>query len=184
MRKSLSILLFLFFLLPQTKAGDKSAFEISGDILEYAMPAAALASTFIWTDDSRPTLQFAKTVGVAVGTAYILKSVIDKRRPDFNPNNPRYDSFPSGHTTSAFMSAGFLERRFGWKVGIPAYLTAAWVGSSRVYAERHDWWDVLGGAVLGTGSSYLFTKAYKKDNLDVALNISSESFEFGLKVRF
>lgn len=184
MQKSLLTLLLTLFFLPQSKAGDKSAFEISGDILEYAMPGAALASTFIWKDDSRPTLQLAKTVGLALGTAYILKQVVDKKRPDFNPNNPRYDSFPSGHTTSAFMSAAFLERRFGWKVGIPAYLTAAWVGSSRVYAERHDWWDVLGGAVLGTSSSYLFTKAYKKDNLDVAFNLAPESFELGVKVRF
>lgn len=175
--------MFVTFL-SHSQASDKSGIEVSGDILEYAMPAAALASTFIWTDDTRPCLQFAKSVGVAVGTAYILKQVVDKKRPDFDPNNPRYDSFPSGHTTSAFVSAAFMERRYGWKVGVPAYLVAAWVGYSRVYAERHDWWDVLGGATIGTASSYLFTKAYKKDNLDLAFTVAPENFQLGVKFRF
>ena len=184
MKKGLFLVAVLLYMSSYIKAGDKSAFEISGDILEYAMPSVALASTFIWKDDTKPTLQFAKSVGLAVGAAYLLKHVVDKKRPDFNSNNPRYDSFPSGHTTSAFMSAAFLERRFGWKVGIPAYLTAVWVGTSRVYAERHDWWDVLGGAIIGAGSSYLFTKAYKKDNLDIALNLTPQNLELGVKVRF
>lgn len=174
----------LFVLGKASVAQDKSAIEISGDILEYAMPSAAFLSTFIWTDDTKPHWQFAKSVGLAVGTVYILKNTIDKPRPDNRPGNMRYDSFPSGHTTSAFMSAAFVERRYGWKVGIPAYALAGWVGFSRVYAERHDWWDVLGGVVIGTGSSYLFTKAYKKENLDVAINMAPNTYQFGISYRF
>lgn len=165
-------------------AQDKSAVQISGDILEYAMPAMALTSTLIWKDDTRPTLQFIKAFGTAVGTAYLLKLTVKKKRPDFSSISPRYDSFPSGHTTSAFTSAAFMERRYGWKVGIPAYLVAGWVGYSRVYSERHDWWDVLGGAVIGTSSSYLFTKAYKKDNLDVGFNVAPNNYYVGVKFHF
>lgn len=165
------------------RAQDKSGVEISGDILEYAMPAMALTSTFIWRDDTHPTWQFVKSLGTAVGVAYILKQTIEKERPD-NGDHKRYDSFPSGHTTSAFTSAAFMERRYGWKVGIPAYVVAGYVGWSRVYSERHDWWDVLGGAAIGTASSYIFTKAYKNDNLDVALNVTPGTYQFGFTYRF
>ena len=165
-------------------AQDKSGVELSGDILEYAMPAMALTSTFIWRDDTHPTWQFMKAMGTAVGTAYILKKVVHKSRPDNTEWVKRYDSFPSGHTTSVFTSAAFMERRYGWKVGVPAYLIAGYVGWSRVYADRHDWWDVLGGAVIGTSSSYLFTKAYKKENLDLAFNIAPGTCVLGMKFRF
>lgn len=165
-------------------ARDKSAIETSGDILEYAMPAMALASTFIWTDGSQPTWQFAKSLGTAVGIVYVMKLTISKERPDNTPTSKRYDSFPSGHTTSAFTSAAFMERRYGWKVGVPAYVVAAYVGWSRVYSERHDWWDVAAGATIGTASSYLFTKAYKKENLDVALNVAPDTYQFGFTYRF
>lgn len=165
-------------------AQEKSGVEISGDILEYAMPALTLSSTFIWRDDTHPTWQFVKAFGTAMGTAYILKKVVKKERPDYNEYNPRYDSFPSGHTTSAFTSAAFLERRYGWKVGVPAYLVAGYVGWSRVYSNRHDWWDVLGGAAIGTASSYVFTKAYKKENLDLAFNFSPDNYVLGMKFRF
>lgn len=184
MKKNGLLLIFILFLGSITRAGDKSGIEISGDILEYVMPAAALTSTFIWKDGSNPTWQFAKSFGVAVGSAYVLKQVIHKARPDNTETSKRYDSFPSGHTTSAFTSAAFLERRYGWKVGVPSYLVAAWVGYSRVYAERHDGWDVLAGAALGTASSYLFTKTYKKNNLDVAFNVAPNTYKFGVVYRF
>lgn len=174
----------LTLLFPSLNGQDKNGVELSGDILEYAMPAMALTSTFIWRDDTRPTWQFVKSLGTAVGVAYVLKKTVHKPRPDFNEYNPRYDSFPSGHTTSAFCSAAFAERRYGWKVGIPAYVLAGYVGWSRVYSNRHDWWDVLGGAAIGTASSYIFTKAYKKDNIDLAFNLSPENYTFGLSYRF
>lgn len=183
MRYTILIILALLALSVNAE-GPKDAFEISGDILEYAMPAMALGSTFIWKGYDKPHWQFLKSMGTAIGTAYILKKVVRKKRPDYNEWNPRYDSFPSGHTTSAFMSAAFMERRYGWKVGVPAYIVAGYVGWSRVHANRHDWWDVLGGAVVGTASSYLFTKAYKKDNLDLAINLAPQSLNCGLKLRF
>lgn len=157
----------------------KSGIELSGDILEYAMPAAALTSTFIWKDDTHPTWQFVKSYGSAIVVCRILKVTIDKERPDGGVH-----SFPSGHTTSAFASAAFMERRYGWKVGIPAYVMAGYVGWSRVYAERHDWWDVLGGAVLGTTASYIFTKAYKRDDLSLSFNVAPQNYQFGLVYNF
>ncbi|WP_341220545.1 hypothetical protein [Polaribacter atrinae] len=41
---------------------------------------------------------------------------------------------------------------------------AGYVGYSRIKANKHDGWDVLTGAVLGTGIAYLFTKPYKQSD--------------------
>jgi membrane-associated phospholipid phosphatase len=59
-------------------------------------------------------------------------------------------SFPSGHTAVAFASATVLQRHFGWKIGIPAYAVAAYVGTSRIQERHHYLSDVIFGAALGT----------------------------------
>ena len=86
-----------------------------------------------------------------------LKILINKERP----NGGDY-SFPSGHTSAAFTGAAFIEKRYGYKVGVPAYLLASFVGWSRVNANKHDYWDVLGGIIIGYGSAYIFAKPINK----------------------
>lgn len=134
----------------------ESDVEVSGDILRLALPAAALGSTLIFRDQRKSTLRFAASLGTTVALSYSLKRIIDKERP----NGGRY-SFPSGHASMAFTGAAFLDRRFGWKVGVPAYLLASYTGWTRLYANKHDYWDIMGGAVIGIGSAYLFGKKYE-----------------------
>ena len=52
--------------------------------------------------------------------------------------------------------------RYGWKWGVPAYVLSTYVGWSRVYGKKHDWWDVAAGAVIGAGSSLIFTRPFAK----------------------
>lgn len=66
-------------------------------------------------------------------------------------------AFPSGHTTVTFASATVLQRHFGWKAGIPAYLVAAYVGVSRVQMKRHNLSDVAMGAALGIVAGHSVT---------------------------
>ena len=88
----------------------------------------------------------------------LLKSeaAIDKTRPD----GDCCDSFPSGHASFTFMGASFLQRRYGWKYGLPAYAAATFVAYSRVEADRHFVEDVVAGAAIGFLSSYYFTTRY------------------------
>jgi hypothetical protein len=58
-------------------------------------------------------------------------------------------SFPSGHAATAFASATVIQRRFGWKAGIPAYAVASYVAASRVDMQRHYLSDVIVGAAVG-----------------------------------
>ncbi|HEY9195422.1 MAG TPA: phosphatase PAP2 family protein [Mucilaginibacter sp.] len=60
------------------------------------------------------------------------------------------NSFPSGHTTSAFSAAvvlAYLSTKKGW--GIPALLMAILIGYSRMYLTEHFFEDVLAGSVVG-----------------------------------
>ncbi|GAA4848009.1 phosphatase PAP2 family protein [Algivirga pacifica] len=168
--KSYFLLVLLFICSPfySLNAQYHKGYESAGDILEYALPGIALTSTFIWRDGQKGTLQFTKAALTSLIISQTLKRGINKERP-----NGGVHSFPSGHTTAAFTGAAFLERRYGWKAGIPAYLLAGYVGWSRVYANKHDWWDVLGGFVLGTGSSYLFTKPYLKREESIQMAVTT-----------
>lgn len=81
-----------------------------------------------------------------------LKLAVGRRRPD----GTRY-SFPSGHTSATFATATVLRRHFGWKVGVPAYAFASYVGGSRLQENKHYASDVIVGAALGIASGRAVT---------------------------
>ena len=83
-----------------------------------------------------------------------LKVGVGRTRPDGGPH-----SFPSGHTSAAFATATVLEHDFGWKVGVPAYLLAGYVGASRVAGNHHYGSDVVVGAAVGMISARAVTRS-------------------------
>ena len=63
-----------------------------------------------------------------------------------------YNSFPSGHTMTAFFGAEMLRREYGEEypgIAIAGYTVATGVGLMRIYNNRHWTSDVLAGAGLG-----------------------------------
>ncbi|MFA9459527.1 phosphatase PAP2 family protein [Thiohalorhabdus sp. Cl-TMA] len=94
---------------------------------------------------------------------HTLKYAIDEKRPDSEARN----SFPSGHTAAAFSGASFIQRRYGWTLGAPAYALATFVGYSRVHAGAHYVHDTLAGAAIAVGFTYLFTEP-RADGLRIA----------------
>lgn len=74
------------------------------------------------------------------------------------PDGSAYNSFPSGHTFTAFTGAEILRREYGeeypW-IGIAGYAVATLVGAMRIYNNRHWAGDVLAGAGLGILSTSL-----------------------------
>jgi len=172
--------IFIFcFLLPKMLLCQTSTTETIGDIGQILLPLAA-GSTTLLLKDKEGTKQFLKSTVVNASTTYILKYVINKKRP-----NGGNHSFPSGHTSSAFSGASFIQRRYGWKYGIPAYALAAFTGYSRVYAKKHYTVDVVAGAIIGVGSTYLFTTPYQKEHMELTLDTTSENdFLVGFKYKF
>lgn len=68
------------------------------------------------------------------------------------PDATNYFSFPSGHTTAAFMAATLLYKEYGFKgywVGLVAYAAAIVTGFTRILNNRHWLFDVIVGAALG-----------------------------------
>lgn len=74
-----------------------------------------------------------------------MKLCIHERRPQGDETN----SFPSGHTTLAFMGAELIRSEYPLGVGIGAYAVACGVGFMRLYNDRHWINDVIAGAGVG-----------------------------------
>ena len=68
------------------------------------------------------------------------------------PDGSRLNSFPSGHTFTAFTGAEILRREYGeeypW-IAVAGYAVAVTVAAMRIYNNRHWAGDVLAGAGLG-----------------------------------
>ncbi|MGB5378098.1 phosphatase PAP2 family protein [Muriicola sp.] len=142
--------------------------EDTGDVLQIALPLSAGLAT-IFQKDYKGTKQMAFSYASTMAITYALKYTTKRQRPE---GRNTYDSFPSGHTSSAFSGASFIQRRYGWKYGKYAYILAALVGVSRMEGPDgyHDIWDVLGGAAVGIGSTYIFTKPYKYQKIEVGFS--------------
>ena len=143
---------------------DKTSTERTGDILQIALPLSALSSTFILKSKENRT-QFWKSYISSISATYLLKYTINKKRPNGNSY-----SFPSGHTTSAFSGAMFIQKKYGCKYGVPSLILASFVGYSRVYANMHYWGDVFAGATIGILGNIIFTKNNEKVNISLVRN--------------
>jgi hypothetical protein len=85
---------------------------------------------------------------IMAATVTTIKWTGDVQRPD----KTSYNSFPSGHTATAFMGAEFLYQEYKdvsvW-YGISGYAIAAGTGFFRMYNDRHWLTDVAAGAGIG-----------------------------------
>ena len=82
-----------------------------------------------------------------------IKYSVQRERPDASNDQ----SFPSGHSASAFATASVLQRHYGWKVGVPAMVLAGYVATSRVHDNRHYLSDVIFGSAMGIAAQRTVT---------------------------
>ncbi len=91
-----------------------------------------------------------------ISSAIVLpvKKITKLQRPD----GSGFNSFPSGHTTTAFAAAEFLRMEYKdvspW-YGIAGYTVAAATGALRLYNNKHWVSDVVAGAGFGILSTKL-----------------------------
>lgn len=128
-------------------------------------PGSLLLTGYIQND--KPMMRNGVKTIAAIGLNMIftsgLKFSINRTRPFTQyPDDviKRTDagkySFPSGHTSSAFaMATAVTLSTKKWYVAVPSYLYACGVGYSRMRLGVHFPSDVLGGMVVGIGSSLL-----------------------------
>lgn len=97
-------------------------------------------------------LLFAFSLLIFQGISESLKSITGVLRPD----GSKFNSFPSGHTGTAFVGATLLAlrfRKYKWLVFL-VFCCAASVGMLRMMNNRHWLNDVAFGAGLGMMVAY------------------------------
>ncbi len=117
------------------------------------LPVATMAALKIAGVESRHNMLELSTCAAG---GYLLmgiitvstKEILDIQRPD----GSAYNSFPSGHTATAFVGAELLRLEYGeslpW-VAAAGYAVATLTGVMRIYNNRHWAGDVLAGAGVG-----------------------------------
>ena len=98
------------------------------------------------------TLIYAISNAVANGISFGIKDLKIERRPDGSNDY----SFPSGHTTEAFVSAEFLRQEYkdvSPYICIAGYAVAVGSGYMRMSNNKHWFCDVMAGAGIGMGAT-------------------------------
>lgn len=110
------------------------------------------------------TIVMATSYLIMSVTVLSLKSITKVERPD----GASFNSFPSGHTATAFAGAEFLFQEYKEKsiwYGISGYIVATGTGLFRMYNDRHWLTDVVAGAgigILSTKVAYLLAPKINK----------------------
>lgn len=116
----------------------------------------------------RATISYAASaiiMGILVNS---IKYTAKVERPDGSKAN----SFPSGHTSNAFMNATFMHKEFGHispMYSIAGYSMSTFTGVGRGLNNRHWISDVLAGAgigILSTQLGYFFVNKFYKNQGD------------------
>lgn len=131
----------------------------SANYLQYS-PAAVMIAIKMAGVEGRsdwPRMITADEISVVLMTSLtrIAKFTIGRERPDGSANN----SFPSGHTATAFMCAQMLHKEYGetvspW-ISVGGYGLASATGIFRAISNRHWCSDVMCGAAIGIFSTEL-----------------------------
>jgi hypothetical protein len=93
---------------------------------------------------------------IILSTSYLIMGIVvnglKKTTKVERPDGSGFNSFPSGHTATAFMGAEMLYQEYKdtsiW-YGISGYIVAAGTGAFRMYNNRHWLTDVAAGAGIG-----------------------------------
>ncbi len=107
------------------------------------------------------TLLYAMSSGIANAIVVPLKRFTKEQRPDSSD----VLSFPSGHTSTAFVSAEFLRQEYKnvspW-IGAAGYGFAIATGYLRMFNNKHWFSDVVAGAGIGILSTRITYWLYPK----------------------
>jgi len=127
------------------------------NVVQYVPMAFDLVGGFI--SDSMTDNPFIERAA-ALGFGFLLESGISQsikamvKTP--RPSRPySYASFPSGHTSVAFLGAELVRMDYGNLYGLGAYAIAGTVGYMRIYHDMHWASDVIFGAGVGILCAHL-----------------------------
>jgi membrane-associated phospholipid phosphatase len=144
-------------------------------------------------------IMYSQAFFLTFGTKDLLKDVTNRYRPYVYLSdvpdglmNDFHNSFPSGSTALAFLSASFLSATFSieypnspWKVPviIGSYTLATSVAALRIYSGSHFLTDVIAGAVIGSIYGWIIPMLHiRKDaSNNLALNFTGNGIIMSLR---
>ena len=152
MKKILPAILLILTLVPARAQRNTGYYE---DYVQYVPLAMDLGLELfgVRSIDGYPDILIATATSFLSEALIVngLKLVVNEQRP----NGSEYNSFPSGHTATAFTGAELVRMEYGWGWGAAAYVAATAVAYGRVYHNTHWWWDTAAGALIGVASAQI-----------------------------
>jgi len=139
---------------PNFHSKAESYFQFAPIIIVYGLNLAGVSGKNTFVD--RTAL-----LALSGSFLYLGSEVVKRTSHRLRPNNADYLSFPSGHTSTAFMGAEFLAQEYSEKsvwYGVAGYAIASTTGVFRLYNRDHWFSDVVAGAgfgILSTKLAYL-----------------------------
>ncbi|MCX2575195.1 phosphatase PAP2 family protein [Pedobacter sandarakinus] len=130
--------------------------QFSPAVAVYALQLSGLKGEHNIFDSSILYATSAIVMGIST---HIVKQAAGRNRPDDSGTN----SFPSGHTASAFMAAEFLHQEYknvSPFISYAGYFVATSTGALRMYNNKHWLSDVIAGAGFGIASTKIAYLVY------------------------
>jgi membrane-associated phospholipid phosphatase len=137
---------------------DVRSIEGLGDVLTITLPAYALGLAYS-EEGWQGMRQFVTAYGLTAIAAETTRKAVKEPRP--NGLSGGGGGFPSGHTSSAFSAATFIHKRYGIRQAAVPYALATFTGYSRVQSSWHYPHQVLAGAAIGSGLTWLLVSRYE-----------------------
>lgn len=167
---ALAALLALHAVPAVADGNDYTADELAADIVTASLPLGALAIAH-YKDDGAGEGQFFRSNAVSLVLNTALRVAFNETEYGERPNGNQY-AFPSGHVGFVVTQAAFLQQRFGWKYGVPAYLLSGYVAWVRVDTDHHHWRDIIAAVAVAEFSTRFFVTPH--DAIHVAPIVGPE----------
>lgn len=128
--------------------GNSKTFGRLGQLIPNILYAGGMYAHAKIADDAdsrRRAILMTKATAYSSLVTTLLKYTVRERRPNHTSRN----SFPSGHSTTAFAFASVIGMEHSLWWSIPAYTMAGLVAYSRLNDNMHYTQDVVAGATIG-----------------------------------
>lgn len=138
--------------------GPRGSLSYVDDVSQY-VPTATVCSMHLFRVPSRSShCVFWEAGFTSFAAMALVINTVKFCRISLRPDYSSWNSFPSGHTATAFVGAELLRVEYGqsypW-VAVGGYVVAAGTALLRIHHDRHWLGDVLAGAGVGISSVWL-----------------------------
>lgn len=172
------------------KVREKLSYKYNGtkktyadDYIQYLPIASVYGLSLLGAKAKHDYVDRTMVLVVSAATMAAIVNTVKYTVKEPRPHNPGVrNSFPSGHTATAFMGAEIVREEYGWGYGAAAYGISTLIGVARIYNDRHWFNDILAGAGIGILSARVgywllpyTSKIFKKNrrNKDLQLGVSA-----------